>query len=486
MRFAFASLALASLVAGGSARAEDRPRLFALIIGNNTPLAGSGYEPLAYADDDALRFAELFRGLGADVTLLTAPDQETLERMPEASSLAEAPTRDRVLHAMDRIARELQQAPRSELYFVYSGHGSVSSANAFIHLLDGPFSRTDLREQVLRRIGGARAHVIIDSCNSYFLVSSRGERVAVSEEETLDRFPEVGFLLSTSDAREVHEWSGYHAGVFSHQVIGALQGAADVDGDGVVTYPEIHAYIIAANSAVTDARARIHPFVRYPVVQGEALIDLRGGQLASLVLPKDLEGHLWLTDDRGTRMLDAHKPRGLELHLAMPRRKSLWLSVGDQTYAVRSNGALVLASAQGTEDARARGSIADELRSKLFARPLTPDFVAGLEASMRAPSQAIVLRASPNPYWLDDPMTLGLIGAGSAGIVFGVVASLAFASASNDANARPVTAETEHARSRAENWRGAMVAGFASGAALVAAGVLRAVFTDGPRHHEGD
>ena len=78
-----------------------------------------------------------------------------------------------------------------------------------------------------------------------------------SGSEDLARYPNAGFLLSTSDRREVHEWVGYRGGVFSYQVLGAMHGAADVDEDGVVSYAEAHAYVVAANMAVTPATPKV-------------------------------------------------------------------------------------------------------------------------------------------------------------------------------------------------------------------------------------
>ena len=126
---------------------------------------------------------------------------------------------------------------------------------------------------MLRRLSDHRLHVVIDSCHSYFLVNARGRRVAVAEaQDSLDRYPSVGFLLSTSRGKEVHEWSGYGGGVFTYQLLSAMRGAADVDGDGAVAYSEAHAYLAAANMDVTDPRARIEPFVQHPTLRGDTLI----------------------------------------------------------------------------------------------------------------------------------------------------------------------------------------------------------------------
>ncbi|MCA9491265.1 MAG: caspase family protein, partial [Myxococcales bacterium] len=227
-------LAALGLVAAGPALAGPAPARFALVVGNNHPLPGSGYETLQYADDDALRFAALLGDLGADVQLLTGPDADTAPRWPGLADRAKPPTRQHLLDALAAVRARVAADPEAEVYVYFSGHGSLSAASAHLHLLDGPFTRTDLHEHVLRGLQDARrVHLIIDSCHAWFLVNARGARVAVAQdEESLDRYPQVGFLLSTSRGKEVHEWSGYRAGVFSHQLLSALRGAADVDGDG--------------------------------------------------------------------------------------------------------------------------------------------------------------------------------------------------------------------------------------------------------------
>ncbi|MCB9648165.1 MAG: caspase family protein [Deltaproteobacteria bacterium] len=248
-------LAALGLVAAGPALAGPAPARFALVVGNNHPLPGSGYETLQYADDDALRFAAFMTEIGASVRLFTGPDEATAERFGALAQQARPPRRDDVLQAIADLQADLQAVrdrPR-EVFVYFSGHGSVSSSQAFLHLLDGPFTRTDMRSALLERLDAERLHVIVDSCHAYFMVNPRGQRVPTDDDDDgLDRYPRVGFLLSTSARKEVQEWSGYEAGVFSHQLLGALRGAADVDRDGKVTYAEAHAYVVAANSGVQN------------------------------------------------------------------------------------------------------------------------------------------------------------------------------------------------------------------------------------------
>jgi hypothetical protein len=199
-------LALLAQTSSTATIAVEATARFAVVVGVNHPLPGSGYDTLKYADDDAIRFGEYFEGIGAVTRVLTAPDGETAERYPALADRAERPTRERLEAVLDDVERSLKQTEgrMRELYFVFSGHGSISSTLAYLHLFDARFSRTDLYERILKRMPAERIHVIIDSCHSYFLVNARGRRIAVAEdEESLDRYPGAGFLLSTSDSREV-------------------------------------------------------------------------------------------------------------------------------------------------------------------------------------------------------------------------------------------------------------------------------------------
>lgn len=466
------AIVLATLLAALPAAAE--PARFALVIGNDLPLPDSDYEPLSYADDDAFRFAELMRRMGAKVILLATPDALSGERFGELADRAAAPTRRGVLDSLLLLEDALERAEgrQRELFFFFSGHGSMTAASAYLHLLDAPFSRTDLYELVLDRLKAERKHIIIDSCHSYFLAHARGERVPAEEIADLRRYPEAGFLLSTSTAREVHEWDGYEAGVFSYQITGALAGAADVDGDGVVTYTEVRAYLAAANLKVSD-RARIQPFVRAPLIRGPELVDLSVVSVDQLVeVPESVEGRFHLTDARGSRILDANKPAGQPLLVWAP--SAVELSTDHESFGVRHRGAapaLLVATSSNAIAMRPRGVIADSYRSGLFRQTLTKDFLAGLLAS-EAPNLVGSERRTP---WYQDPVTIGALGIGGAGLVTGTVFGILFADAAADAAKRPVTEETELSRSRAEDRRAGMIAGLAAGVALAAFGLARAL-----------
>lgn len=452
----------------------------AIVVGSNHPLPGSGYDVLQYADDDAVRFHEYFLELGIDSVLLTTPDRETETRYPALAKEARRPTTaelDRALESLRKTLLEEGDANRTrELFFVFSGHGSITSSEAYLHLFDGKFTRTDLFERILKNMPVERVHVIIDSCHSYFLVNARGQRIAVAaDEEGLDRYPWAGFLVSTSDRREVQEWSGYQAGVFSYQVLGALRGAADVDGDGVVDYSEVHAYIVAANYAVENVEARIQPYVRRPLSVGKSVLDLRAVAPGKFTrIPLELSGHFQVSERRRGPVLDAHKPSGSALAILLPESGEYWVDRGDDRYRVEASALVPL-----TEPilASSKGSIADELRLNLFRIPLSVDFVRGIEVASPQVTRVFVTENTAGP-WHDDPLTLGMLGAGGAGLIGGLISTSLFFDQRALADRGPDEAANGRARERAELWRGAMIGSYAAGAALLAAGLLRAVLTN--------
>src|SRR6266581_1840844 len=81
--------------ATGTARAgkpagEVPPAIFALVIGVNAA-PSPDVAPLRYADDDAARFLDLFRSLGARTYVLTRLDENTRRLNPQVAAEAEAP-----------------------------------------------------------------------------------------------------------------------------------------------------------------------------------------------------------------------------------------------------------------------------------------------------------------------------------------------------------------------------------------------------------
>ena len=253
-------------------------KTYAIVVGyNGVPEASAeSLRPLRYADDDAARWA-VFLGRFADVSVLTVLDEESQRIHPGLAAKTRVPTATNLARAVARVraAVEADTARGDDdavVFFVYSGHGAHTEGGApFLTLHGGDtLERAELYASV-GAIGSRFTHVVIDACHAAAIVGARGgffgeerEAAPLDEAEVLEQLaappdlsshPQIGALLSASAGESSHEWSEVAAGVFTHEVLSALHGAADVNADGRIEYSEVAAYVAAANSEVDDPRA---------------------------------------------------------------------------------------------------------------------------------------------------------------------------------------------------------------------------------------
>ncbi len=332
MRWPAAVLAFtAAAWAASPAHAEgpqERSALFALIVGVNNSL-DADVAPLKYADDDAARYLDLFRALGARTYLLSSLDANTRRLHPQAAAEAQPARRQNLQQAVAGLARDVGQARergiRSILYVIYAGHGDARDGGSWrLTLEDARVDGASLIKDVLNPTGADQIHVIIDACQAYLLAFERGpggSRRPVSgfvELEAASRQGRIGFLLSTSVTGETHEWAGFEAGVFSHEIRSGLYGAADANGDGVVSYSEIAAFVTRANAAIVNERFRPRIIARAPR-DSVALLDVRAlGKRELRFEGAETAAHYLLEDAQGVRVLDFHGSRGVPLRLIRP------------------------------------------------------------------------------------------------------------------------------------------------------------------------
>lgn len=149
--------------------------------------------------------------------------------------------------------------------------------------------------------------------------------------------PNTGFLLSSSSSGLSHEWEEFQAGIFSHEVRSGLLGAADLDGDGRVTYTEFTGFVRTANRPVQNERFRPHIVARAPSGGGDLLLDLRDARAGSLALGPTAasSGHQMLEDRAGVRWADLHPGIGGPVRLILPLAP--WSGPGFYLRSVASN-----------------------------------------------------------------------------------------------------------------------------------------------------
>lgn len=404
---------LVALTAHRAAQAEPALRTFALVVANNRSLS-LALPDLQYADDDAARYYRLFHasGAGANVELLTTFDRVSSRLYPGLKDVARPASRAELLRATAKLRKAVLEArargERTQLYFVFAGHGEVAGGRGYVHLEDARIDGAFIEREIIEKIPADTKHVLLDSCNSFFVINPRkpgGRRWATPADMALGfsaRHPEVGLFLSTNSDEEVFEWSELESGVFSHEVRSGLTGAADVNGDGTITYAELAGFVAEANRGIVRENLRPQIFVSGP----------RGDQQARLFSARALQGRrvtlapgqarIWARDELGERLFDLHKERG-ELALTLPDAEQE-LSVFVQTAAAPGAPPTLVEHrfAKGVEPVRmdaapgeaprlaARG---DQLFGSLFATPYGPAAYASyLKTSNEQPAPVFGVR----------------------------------------------------------------------------------------------
>ena len=441
---------LLALAAAGATPPTEAPRVYSVIVATNNAVDDDQLRPLRFADDDGARYFELLSLVSDRVELLSVLDPDTQRVHPGVAQRARPPTRRELSRTLRSVYAQISQAEASGqptvFYFVYVGHGSVTeSGEGAMHLLDGQFTRVDLYREVLARSPARVNHVVVDACNAYLMVAQRGETLTEQEidgavrrflaEEDLERYPNTGVVVSTSQAAETHEWARFESGVFSHEVRSALIGAADVDGDGAVRYDEVDAFIRAANARVAHPKAKIRAYVRPPNIHlKEPLFDRKLAPRApTLRIPSPLAGRYFLEDHRGVRFADFHLAAWFGVTLVLVPATQYFLRSDTSEVRIpfaavnRANAADYPA---GPPPISARGATDRSFRSGLFAVPFGPGYFEGfIDAKTvglaRRPEAMVTATGwTPADKWA---LSLGAatVVAATAGIVLRVMADSA-------------------------------------------------------------
>ena len=395
-RVAATLLCVCLLVLALPARGEPRARTtLALVIGSNRG-AVVARPDLHFADDDAARYVETFRMLASvdDVALLTSFDRDSDRQHASLRERAKPPSRANVRAVASAFAQRVKELRAAggdvDFYFVFAGHGDVDHGEGFLELEDGRFTSRDL-EELLRTVSATRAHVILDSCNSVFMVSARkpgGHHFATGEaaaRQLATRMPDVGVFLSTSAEEEVFEWSELGAGIFSHVVRSGLAGAADADGDGAVSYAELRAFVEVATRTVPNPRYRPQVFARGPGGRDDVvLFTPRAARAKRLRVEPGDARRVTVRDADDVPWVDAHCETGAACTLVIPDRAAARASVetyrvdpagmhslGRVAFAAADDQPVLLASLPAAEaSGSARGP--RELFRALFREPFGP------------------------------------------------------------------------------------------------------------------
>lgn len=387
------------------AAALARPTAYGLAIGNNAPPSGVETLPtLRFADDDAVRVFQFFQRFTDSSMLLSVLDADTQRRYPELGALAKPPSTAELERAVaflaEKVRADVLRGDEPTVYLSFSGHGAQDAdGTAFLALSDGRLTRQQLYDEVIARIQPAFVNLFVDACHAEGVVAGRGDvdvpTVALSsaqaaaafEAKLPSRFPRLGALWATTVDQQAHEWSRIESGLFTHELLSALSGAADVNGDGIIEYSEVQAFIGAANRDLTDPRAIPKVVVLAPVINVHApLLTLsRLKNTAFLLGPFDGFGRFFVELANGQRALDAHLSGDQSSVVAVP---------AGRVFVVTSHGeAEVLLAAGETRRSEtlalvprastARGALSEALDRALFQSAFGATYYKGFVDSQR-------------------------------------------------------------------------------------------------------
>jgi hypothetical protein len=394
------ALAAGLLGTGAAARAEA----LVLIVANNRSLR-SELPDLQYADDDGIRYYQLWESLLPDarLSLLVEPDASTARAHPAFARLLRPPTRANLLiegTALAEAARQAREAGRpTTFYFLFAGHGDVERGHGFLELADGRFTADDL-QALVARVGASDSHILLDSCNSYFMVAPRrpgGRRLSAGLAADLGggaaAMAEVGAFISTSSEQTVYEWSEIQSGIFSYLVRSGLMGGADADRDGRITYDELRAFVAVASGRVPNPAVRPNVYARGPGGDGSrVLVDLNQSRAHALEIPA--QRRLILRSSDGYRLAELHTEAGFTPRVRLwggaDLRAELLVPVATAderpkrlVYDLPDRAIVALDELPGQPPGEgARGS--DHMFTALFEQPFGPEALARQREAWRA------------------------------------------------------------------------------------------------------
>lgn len=308
----FRAAAAAGLLLASPAAAQTpsvpHPYAYGILVGTNE--GGAGQTPLRYAEEDARRMAQVLRELGrygnTDLRVLTKPDSA------------------KVLSALDEVSAKLRaheaRGEQAVFVFYYSGH---AKANAF-NLGSDELPIGLLRER-LSKLPATLTLVVLDACQSGQFARVKGaEPAADFSFNSVSRLTTKGLaVMASSSAQELSQESDELRGsYFTHHLVTALRGAADVDGDGRVSLDEAYRYAYRRTLASTSETQVGGQHVTLETDlggQGDVPVTYPAAAKSQLELPGALDARVIVQHrTSGSIVAEVQKAKGAPLKLAFP------------------------------------------------------------------------------------------------------------------------------------------------------------------------
>ncbi|HVO19239.1 MAG TPA: hypothetical protein VMU15_08285 [Anaeromyxobacter sp.] len=315
---ALAGLSVALAPAPGRASAR-----FAVVVGENQ--GAPGQPRLWFAERDAERFARVLTELGdfdaSDVVLLLG------------GSLGQV--RAALAEVEGRIAAQRERGEHPLLLFYFSGHAAAQGLEMGAERL----AFAELRSLVTSSSAEARV-AIVDACEAGLLTQVKGASADPGLDFALPSDEQVegtAFVASTAVGEAAQESALLGGSFFTHNLEIGLRGAADADGDGLVTLGEAFRYTAArtlSGTLATEAGGQHATYDFRMAGRGDVVLsDLRRAD-ARLVLPRDPEASYVVHGPGGllAEVAGGAKPVALALpagHYRVERRAAAGFAVAE-------------------------------------------------------------------------------------------------------------------------------------------------------------
>jgi len=284
--------------------AEAAGTRFAVVAGNN--VGAPGRARLLFAEKDAERFRRALLELGG-----FAEDDVLQLRGARADDFRAALRR-----IEGQVAQARADGEKPLLVVYYSGHAGAGG----LEMGADQISYDELKAAAARSTAGAKVF-IVDACEAGALTQVKGAvpSLAVNFPLPKDEVQGTAFIASTAVGESAQESAVLGGSFFTHHLEVGLRGAADADGDGLVTLAEAFRYTSSATVAATSAThvGAQHPTYDFRMAgRGDVVLaDLRRAE-AKLLVPAD-PGSLYVL--KGPRGLVAEVPAGAgALSLGLP------------------------------------------------------------------------------------------------------------------------------------------------------------------------
>ncbi|MER2566298.1 MAG: caspase family protein [Myxococcaceae bacterium] len=407
--------------------------VYAVVVGHNGGQARTSTSPglptLRFADDDALRMARWFEALSVagGVTVLTTPDAQTSSTLQAAGlsmPVHSAPTRTGLSRALAELKAKLAKRTRpATVFFFYAGHGLTGRLLLEPEAGDEASITGKELKLALMELGADHVELFIDACRSQSLFTERGGPDLSQEIASLEAraaSTSFGVLTAAQSDKPAGEASDLMGGFFSHVLASGLAGAADADGDDVVRFGELAAFVAFNTEGLTGQR----PWFEAPGGDLRAPVISLGGT-TRLVLPEDTQGRLRVSSPSGLPVFaELFKPAGRKMTLTLPsgryqvqRRDGETGSAADVELVSgesRTVGALIDSATKRT---RERGEIDWEPVS--FQSPFSQQVVAALDAGYVS-GRPNVLSSRVRSFGVDASYVLSPTPFGLPGLEHGV------------------------------------------------------------------